>query len=260
MGVHDQLTFNAPSWTISVEFFTYFLFMGMMLWAAPKKAWHFALIGLGCLGIYYGLSQLPPKDGFTRKMDITYDFGFFRCVAGFFIGVVAARVYAAVKANELLPKTMGVKTWTGVELLMMTIGGIFLVYFQGPLQFYVGPVIFLFMLVFSFDGGLVSRFMSHKIFQYLAKISYSVYMVHFLISIVFNIVGTRLFPEHIVVPQLLDFGADGSGLWGDMFMVPYLATVLIVSHLTYHFVEVPGGRFLQKFSFRKALGKKIGTA
>jgi len=252
MGLHDALSFNYPSWTVSVEFFTYFLFMAMMVWAAPKKAWHFVLIGLGAMGIYYGLSQVPPKDGFTPKMNITYDFGFFRCVAGFFIGVVAARICGAVKARKLLPESMGVKTWTAVELMMLTIGGIFLVYFQGPLQFYVGPVIFLFMLVFAFDGGLVSRFMSQKLFQYLAKISYSVYMVHVIVSIAFSIIGQRLFSNHITFPELLDFGGEGSGIWGDVYMVPYLLTVIFISHFTYRFVEVPGGRFLQKFSFRKA--------
>lgn len=252
MGLHDQLSFNYPSWTVSVEFFTYFLFMAMMVWAAPKKAWHFAVIGLGVMGIYYGLSQVPPKDGFTAKMDITYDFGFFRCVAGFFIGVVSARIYAAVKAKKLLPDRMGVKTWTVVEVAMLTIGGIFLVYFQGPLQFYVGPVIFLFMLVFAFDGGLVSRFMGQKLFQYFAKISYSVYMVHVIISLAFTIVGPRLFPNHITIPELLDFGGEGSGIWGDVYMVPYLLTVILVSHFTYHFVEVPGGKFLRGLKLSKS--------
>jgi len=251
MGLHDNLSFNSPSWTVSVEFFTYFLFMAMLMWAPPKKIWHFTLLGLGALGIYYGLSQVPAEEGFSRKMDITYDFGFFRCVAGFFIGLIAARIYAAVKAKNLLPARMGVKSWTLAEVFMLTIGGIFLVYFQGPLQFYVGPVIFLFMLIFAFDGGLVSRFMSHKIFQYLAKISYSVYMVHVIISIGFTMIGTKLFPDHIMVPQLLDVGAEGSGIWGDVFMIPYLLTVILVSHFTYHYVEVPGGKFLQKFSFRK---------
>lgn len=251
MGLHDGLSFNYPSWTVSVEFFTYFLFMAMMVWAAPKKAWHFVLIGLLVMGIYYGLSQVPPKDGFTPKMDITYDFGFFRCVAGFFLGVIAARIYRAVKTDNLIPPSMGVKAWTGIEAAMIVIGGIFLVYFQGPLQFYVGPVILLFMLVFAFDGGLISRFMSQKIFQYLAKISYSVYMVHLIVAIGFAIIGTRLFPNHITVPELLDFGADGSGIWGDIYMIPYLLTVILISHFTYHYVEVPGGRFLRKGSFRE---------
>jgi len=185
-------------------------------------------------------------------MDITYDFGFFRCVAGFFIGVVSARIYAAVKAKKLLPDRMGVKTWTVVEVAMLTIGGIFLVYFQGPLQFYVGPVIFLFMLVFAFDGGLVSRFMGQKLFQYFAKISYSVYMVHVIISLAFTIVGPRLFPNHITIPELLDFGGEGSGIWGDVYMVPYLLTVILVSHFTYHFVEVPGGKFLRGLKLSKS--------
>jgi len=250
MGLHDYLSFNFPSWTVSVEFYTYFLFMAMMVWAAPKKFWHFCAMGLVVLAIYYGLSLVPPKDGFSPKMDITYDFGFFRCVAGFFIGVIVARIYKTVKSKDILSASLSVKKWTMIELLMLTIGGVFLVYFQGPLQFYVGPVIFLFMLVFAFDGGWVSYFMSRKPFQYLAKISYSVYMVHVIIALAFGIIGPRLFPNHITIPELLDFGGEGSGIWGDIYMVPYLLTVILVSHFTYHFIEVPGGRFLRKLSFR----------
>ncbi|MEP1229433.1 MAG: acyltransferase [Litorimonas sp.] len=260
MGVHDYLSFNYPSWTVSVEFFTYFLFMALMVWLPPRKIWHFVLMGLGVIAIYYGLSQVPPKDGFTPKMDITYNFGFFRCVAGFFIGVIVARIYGIVRAKDLSPLRWNVTIWTLIELGMIVIGGVFLVYFQGPLQFYVGPVIFLFMLIFAFDGGAISRFMSCKPFQYLAKISYSVYMVHVIVALGFGILGPRLFPNHISIPKLLDFGAEGSGIWGDVYMVPYLITVIVISHFTYHFVERPGGKLLRNISIRKTFLGKVDKA
>ena len=251
LGLHDSLTFNAPSWTVSVEFYTYFLFMALMLWAAPKKSWHFLILSLIVIAIYYGLSQIPPRAGFSKKMDITYDFGFFRCVAGFFLGMIAAQIFAYLRRSSSIIYNFTRWHWTLIECLMVIIGAIFLIYWTGPLQFFVGPVILAFVVIFAFDGGYISKFMSQNLFQYLAKISYSVYMVHLIISIAFAIIGTSVFTGYITIPELLDFGAKGTGLWGDLYMIPYLLTVIFVSHLTYHFVEVPGGRLIRQASLSK---------
>lgn len=255
MGLHNNLAFNFPSWTVSVEFYTYFLFMIMMVWAAPKKVWHFALLGLGVIGLYYGLSLVEPKEGGVRNMDITYDFGFLRCLAGFTIGIIAAKIFKAVKTKDLWPNKLSFNQWTFVEIITVIIGLGFLSYFKGPLQFYVGPVLLLYMVIFAFDGGYVSKFLRNKIFLYLAKISYSVYMVHAIITLVFYMVGTKLFPKHIFYPEIVDGVAIGGGLAGDLYVLIYLAVTIFVSHFTYKFVEVPGGKFLRNFSFRKKAPK-----
>jgi peptidoglycan/LPS O-acetylase OafA/YrhL len=111
------------------------------------------------------------------------------------------------------------------------------------------------MVIFAFDGGYVSKFLRNKIFLYLAKISYSVYMVHAIITLVFYMVGTKLFPKHIFYPEIVDGVAIGGGLAGDLYVLIYLAVTIFVSHFTYKFVEVPGGKFLRNFSFRKKAPK-----
>jgi len=239
MGLHDSLAFNFPSWTISVEFFAYFIFMAMMVWLPPKKGWHFGLIMLLVLMIYAGLSRVKPN------MDITYDYGFFRCLGGFFTGVVAAWIYGERrrKNNDMARPNFALATCLEVATIVLSVA--FILYFKGPLQFMVAPVIFCFIFVFASDGGAVSRFMSLPVFGYLAKISYSVYMVHVIIAIAFSIIGLRLFPDYLVV------GDVENGLWGDMFLIPYLLCVIGVSHFTWKFIEIPGGKFLRKLSFSK---------
>ncbi len=243
MGVHEYLTFNFPSWTISVEFFTYFVFMAMMVWSPPKKPWHFALIGLGVAFIYIGLSRIKPN------MDITYDWGFFRCLGGFFTGVIAAWVHGKLKVKRLAASPTNLMLATGLELGIMALSVFFVLYFKDQLQFFVAPVMFGFIIVFAADAGLISRFMSLPVFRYLGKISYSVYMVHVIVAIGFAIIGTRLFPNHLIA------GENGSGLWGDLYNIPYLIAVIGVSHLTYHIIELRGGRYLRSLTF----GKKTKT-
>lgn len=235
MGVSDALTFNPPSWTISVEFFAYFVFVLMLLWCPPKKGWHFALMSVFVAVLYWGLSMIKPN------MDITHDLGFFRCLAGFLTGVVASWVFGHVKSSAYNPHHMARGIRTLLEVIAL--GGFiaFVIYMPGKLQFFVGPFAFIFVLVFAFDAGLISKFLSKPIFAYFAKISYSVYMVHAIFAVSMNIVGERLFPAiHI------------EGHWaGDVFLVPYLISVIAFSHLTWRFVERPGQKFLLNIRFKK---------
>jgi len=248
MGVHDSLTFNPPAWTISAEFFTYFVFIAVMLWARPKKLFHFIGLGGVSIAIYAVLSTLKPS------MDITYDYAFFRCVAGFFIGMIAAKAY-----DWLKPKAEALKTknqslpFSILEATTLVSSTLFIIYCGGKGQFFVAPFLLVFMVVFAFDGGIVSRFMSAKPFRYLAKISYSTYMTHVIISIAFSIFGGA-----VVVSIIPDW--DNSAWAGDALVAVYLCVVVAFSHLTYHFVEVPGGRFIRNFRSAKVTKPTIEAA
>ncbi len=243
MGLHDNLSFNAPSWTVSVEFFAYFTFAAFLLWVPPKKSWHFGLLGLGVAAIYVYLSALKPD------MNITHDYGFLRCLAGFYTGVVVSYVFTNIKGSETVTK-IGFKTASIIEVLTVLGSTAFVIYCPGKLQFWVAPVLFVFVLVFSFDRGIVSKFMMRGVFRYLAMISYSVYMVHMLFAVIFYI-----FASKVMLPIL---GAEWfvSGINGDLYLIPYLLTVICVSHFTYKYVEIKGARFVMALSWSKSKMQK----
>ena len=248
MGVNDSLSYNPPAWTISAEFFTYFVFIAIMLWARPKKAIHFMWLGVIAVAIYAILSRLKPS------LNITYDYAFFRCLAGFFIGMIAAKSFAWVKpmAEDIRGK-YGSLPFSILEALILISSTLFIIYCGGKGQFFVAPFLLAFMVVFAFDGGIFSAFMSAKPFRYLAKISYSTYMTHVIISIAFTIFGDTVLA--MFVPNW-----DNSVWAGDALLVVYLCCVIAFSHLTYHWVEVPGGRFIRNFSGAKAKKSLIETA
>jgi len=242
MGIHDELSFNFPSWTVSVEFFTYLVFIVIIVLKRPQKMWHYGVLSLGILSIYAALSRVKPN------MDITYDLGFFRCLAGFLTGGIAAWVYGYISSRlEALKKTgvsLSPAIFTMIEVITLAVSFIFVTYFTQGKQFYVGPVLFLFICVFAFDEGAISWFMSRPIFRYLAKISYSVYMTHVIFAIVFNIFAERLLPGMIPGPDVF-----AGGINGDLYLIPYIVVVIIFSHFTWRFVEKPGGAFLRNLSF-----------
>ncbi len=236
VGFSDSLTFNPTSWTVGAEFITYILFASMMLWFKPRRIFDF-LVMLFSVGLIYGALSLVSSD-----MDITYDYGFWRCVAGFYVGILAA-----VSFPKLRGIIDGLSDFAAAVLecavLALCIG--FVILASGKVQFFVGPFIFLFVIVFAADRGVISKFMGHKIFQYLAKISYSVYLVHVIISIVF---ATSL-------KTML--GELPTGWAADAWLAVYLCVVIAASHCTYHFIERPGGRIIRNWKRSK---KRVAEA
>ena len=243
MGGADSLTFNPPSWTIGAEFYTYFLFIGFMLLMARRTFGKGIALGLtaAIAGVYAVLAGLKPD------MDITYDLGVLRCAAGFFIGVLAARLF------QNGPSKIVTRHASLIEALVLAGSVAFVIFCAGKAQFLVGPVLFLFVYVFAHDGGVISRLMSGRIFGFLARISYSVYMIHVIIAIFFGI-----FAERFIAGNFPNWNVSGWG--GDLLLIPYLACVILASYLTYKFVEIPGGRFLRRLFSPKSTPRDLPAA
>lgn len=231
LGIHDALSFNWPSWTISTEFYVYFIFAAVILFLKPNKVWHMGLIAAFIALIYFGLSQVSPR------MDITYDYGFWRCMGGFFTGVIGAWMF--IRYGHFR-QYLNFKTWSILEILALAAYLSFTIFFIGKAQFFIAPFALFFVVVFAFDGGLISRFMSHSIFSYLAKISYSVYMVHVIVAVVFDIAAKRFLSGYVHIYNIEE------GIWGDLYLIPYLLVVIGVSHITWRLVEGVGGRWLNR--------------
>jgi len=241
MGFYDSLSFNHPSWSIGAEFFAYIVFMFTCLFVPIKKWWHIGLTMVGIFVIYYGLYLNKPD------MDITYDWGFMRCLAGFYTGIVTCWVYMKIKPFiDSLPDRLFFYGATMLEIITV-MGYVYLViYMPGKLQFFVAPFAFSIVLVLAFDGGLVSRFLSLPLFMFLGRISYSVYMIHGLISMMFYMVGSRLFP---VLRDL-----DG-GILGDLYLGVYLLLVIGCSHITWTYIEMRGQKWILEKDFSEIFAK-----
>jgi len=239
LGLSDSLTFNPTSWTVGAEFCTYIVFAVMMMWFRPRRTLHFLGIFAGIAIIYVALSRGAPN------MNITYDYGFWRCVAGFYTGVLAAVCFPKIKR---IIQDLSFAANTALECLVMAGSIAFVVLVSGKGQFTVAPVIFVFVVVFAADKGALSKFMSQRLFQYLAKISYSVYLVHVIIAIVFAVGLQRVLGE---LP---------SGWAGDVWLGVYLCVVIAVSHCTYHLIERPGGRLIRSWKWPQKRVAEIGSS
>ena len=85
------------------------------------------------------------------------------------------------------------------------------------------------------DKGILSRILALPILLWLGRISYSLYITHYIFIRMFDAPWGRLFPE------LLDIGE----VWKLGFIVIEAILMLAFAHLTYTLVEVPGRRWIQ---------------
>lgn len=240
LGLHAFETWNGPSWSISVEFWTYLLFAGVCA-ATHRRAARLVvslLLAIAAAAVLARFSDYGMRETFRWALP--------RCVFGFFLGTLAHELWR-----------LGAARFTGGTLFELAALGLvilFLTYVPGHARLeYLAPLLFAFVvLVFAGDGGLISRVLRLKAPAALGRWSYSIYMVHTLVLVMaFSSVRVveSLFGRH-----WLALSANGqAGLpttgpeLGALLYLIYLAATVALSALSWRFIELPGQRFFGNF-------------
>src|ERR1700712_5311646 len=162
MGLHDSETWNGPAWSISAEFYTYLLFAGVCFFTAGRKA---RLILSALLAVAGALILARFSDYGMRE---TFHWAIFRCVYGFFVGVLVQEAWRAGLARKL--------GGTFAELAVLAGAAAFLVFVPGnrALEYLATPLFGLVVLVFAAETGIVSRLLTLRPAAALGRWSYSI--------------------------------------------------------------------------------------
>jgi peptidoglycan/LPS O-acetylase OafA/YrhL len=229
MHFHDSLTWNTPSWAVSTEFYTYIVFALLLGAAASVGKRVFAAVFIVAASVavlvfvsHYGMHE-------------TFDFGFFRCLYGFFFGLLTYEVWRRWPA----------RTGTAVEAAALTVTVIYLIYAPGhtTLEYLAVPVFAVVVLAFAGDGGAISRLLRIAPIEKLGQWSYAIYLVQmFIITLIFSALDTS-------GSGLTRIGSDGSEMvvlnapfLSSVLTLVYLGIVIAVGAAAWRFVEVPGHR------------------
>jgi peptidoglycan/LPS O-acetylase OafA/YrhL len=257
-GLHDKLTWNTPSWSISTEFWTYLLFGALALLLSKRmqeRAWLLVGVVGVCVVSFHS----------ARYMDTTYDYGFFRCLAGFFAGCIAYSMFQVIPPGWAAGSRWSVSS-SGLEVLAVGATGAFvLTQGGGPWSLAAPLVFFVVVLVFSREQGLVSRVLKTRLPRHLGDWSYSIYMVHVfllvLLTLVLDVIERRtslaFFVEDVregaPARRLLDLGG---GLGVELAAFAFLAAVAATAALTYRYIELPARAWFNSRSNRILLGNQ----
>lgn len=232
---------NTPSWSISVEWAAYLVF-AVAAFATRGAAAVVALVLTGVSGaLLIALEVLLPGVGTMEGR------GLVLAVFGFFSGGLVHQAWRALRAR-------GWSGGTGVEIVAgAVLASLF--WFRQPSQTIQIAGFALVILVFAFEGGAVSRWLRLGVFQFLGRISYSIYLVHFvLLSLLGGVVRTLqdVTGATLMQGERIDFGPPGAM---DALAVVYLAVVVLCSWATYVWVEAPGRTFFNALSDRKPVSQ-----
>ncbi|OBV40672.1 acyltransferase family protein [Janthinobacterium psychrotolerans] len=180
MGLFDHLILNPVSWSISVEFYAYVLFATLcLLFRARLRTAAFLLFAI-VAGALLAWAGVVWRDCLAagRCLDVTYDFGYARCVAGFMLG--ALMVHLRLYLDRCGARLRDGMDSAPVQLALLALPGAGLLLVEAwPALGFAFPALFaLLILSLCRDRGPLSRLLAGRPFQLLGERSYSVYMLH----------------------------------------------------------------------------------
>lgn len=238
------LTWNYPTWTLTGEMFAYLLMALVVLVSMNERTrWILGLLIIGIAAADY-YDEMPRQGDYST-------FTVSRAVMGFFIGFL---LFHAWRRFPLRNRAVA----NGLE-----IGTI--VAFVGLLQWHPTGITYflshaLFAVViytYASDLGLISRLLSHPVFQWLGKRSFSIYMLHGVVTIWINLIVFAI--EARAGIMLTEFVMNPHGHRSRVISLPeqwmndaatlaYIAVVLLGGAVIYRWIEDPSRAYATKLS------------
>ena len=238
LGIFNTLTWNTPSWSISTEFYTYLVFACVCV-ATAKQATRtilsVILVGAG-LAVLIFFSRYGMRE--------TFDWGFFRCLFGFFAGSLTYEMWKRTPLAD--------RAGSAAEIAAIAIAFAFLVFVPGhrAFEYLAVPVFALLVFVFAQESGIVSRALRLPAVNALGRWSYSIYMVHMLVlALLFSALdsaGTRWTTK---LPDGAEEIVMRSPWAADALMLAYLALVIALAAFTWRYIEQPGQRMVGRLNY-----------
>lgn len=236
LGFVQYLNWNAPSWSISVEFYTYLVF-GLMLLAAQRfssLAWFYLGAATLAIGSWLVLTTMVA----TPQLDVQFDWGLLRCFTSFFLGVLTVKAVAALP-RAISPALQGTIQFA---VVLATVVHVSLTEAH-PWVSYLAPVTFAVLLgsLLAFPkAAVVPAMLTIRPLLWLGQRSYSIYMVHAFVV---------LLAEYLVrvagKQAVAGLEAIHPGLAPTLNLLVVLGAVLALSQLTYRWIELPGSRLVR---------------
>lgn len=228
----NHLSFNYPSWSISIEFYLYvLLFLSIVVFKRNRiLSWIFiSFIAFMLMYFESEIIMAPVLSGLS-------------CFFGGAFTYVIYKKLSHFKPSYILGSIVEAILLTCVVLIVQS---------SVEHRFIIAPVLFLFtVLFFAFESGFFSTLLKVKPLQYVGKLSYSIYMTHAailfcLISIAMvlqKMTGIEIAPM-IETMRFLNFGGR---MINNLVVILILAIVISISSLTYKYIELKGQKFKKK--------------
>lgn len=231
----DSLSFNSPSWSISVEFYLYIILF--ILLKLEKQLLAFLLLFvLGCFFYLYDIIPAEVSKG----------------IYGFFLGAIIYNLSSRVEVRY-----GAYFFWSACEILLL--GTLIISMSLKVTSVFLGviaPINFCFIvLVYSYEKGVISHFLSKSLFRNLGSLSYSIYLMHYIVIYILISIILLLSKYYGLSLTTMINGErtinTGSIKYDNLYISMIFLITIFVSHFTYNYIE---RQFFEKIKNKKDFG------
>lgn len=245
------MTWNGPSWSISVELGLYLL-AAILLSRMPRLAPLVFATMATAAGITLMTVNWQEHPDFAFGMTAAL-----RGIGGFGLGVLAAWCWLRLPSREPWKRHA---RWLEPVTVVMALAVV-----MWPMGMLTNHIAFaLLVFVFAFDAGALGRALSMRIFVWIGLISYSIYLVHPLVyrftfpgltvleaSTGFDLVATNPAGQLVIGPD---------SIAAEAIALASLAVVLTASHVAYRLIERPTRDWSRRMAAKRGAGRAEAIA
>lgn len=238
-GVMKIYSWNIPSWSISAEAAAYLLFPLLVLALGKNKPVFVVVLTVLVLVAYYSImfllprvNPLHPEIPVPNNLNTTFDYGYIRGIAGFTAGMLVYLAYGVQAVRKAFSSDL-------VAVMIILAVGVSMHFSWND-----GVTAMLFsalVLSFTANNGAVARICKGKLLQFLGDISYSIYLMQIFLQ--------EPFSHGIQLPGTIGEGRGKQNIEffsGLGYCLIYVILLILISYLTYTWVERPSRRFLNR--------------
>lgn len=233
MGLYPGYTWNGPSWTISVEWWMYVAFPFLYGPVSRLPNWGRVAVLAGLLGGYvvlvYVLNTFP-QFPWRQSLNVPPFMGaaFLRCVLSFCVGMVFYGFFRQQWGRGWLANGYATVGFAVAMAVSMHLG----------LSDIITVATFPFIILSAGYGSAnVNKLLITKPMQRLGDLSFSIYLTN---EVIFN--SGRVVRFALTGSHLPPTGLSAAQIW--LWCVGWLAVVILISELTYRFIELPARQAL----------------
>ncbi|HEY0288688.1 MAG TPA: acyltransferase [Pseudomonas sp.] len=246
----NALSFNYPSWAVSVQYYLALLF-ALIVFLVPALARKILtlLAVLSFVALFVETPLLTPN----------LQWG----AAAFFGGALTYRVY--LRLHDFAPGRLLASV---LEIAILALIYVIMTEGEKPLTLELALLFCVAVLIFAFEAGVVSQLLRLRPFRWLGKLWLSIYMTHaaviFAVGTALQIIakrtGTTLFADlpGDAAGTMVRYVSTGTGINDNLIMVFLIVTVVVVSMLTYRYVEAQGVLLGKRWKAGKIVDRRQG--
>ncbi|TYK64773.1 acyltransferase family protein [Colwellia echini] len=228
----ELYSFNGPSWSISIEFYMYaLLFVSIVAFKSNKVISWLVISMMAFLLMYFDSHILVGS--------------VLRGLSAFFGGAVIYVVYCKI-SHLKVPYILG----GFIEVLLILL---IILIVQSDLEYrsILATILFIVtVLCFAFECGAVSKILKVNVFQYAGKLSYSIYLTHFVllmyISGILKVLSKLTNTEMVLRINDSYFMNLGSVPVNTFFAILIILITIYISNITYKYIELKGQKLNRK--------------